>query len=88
MACRRSIICACSDDRWQDGIQEGCQDGVSLLEAGLSLLRGTLSVHACMTCVLVKVEPTGLANIRSDQEKGFDGNESGFGCFALQLLSR
>lgn len=39
MVGRRSVIGACGDDRWQNGVQEGYQDGVSLPEAGLFLLR-------------------------------------------------
>ncbi len=39
MVGRRSVIRACSDDRWQGSVQEGYQDGVSLLEAGLFFLR-------------------------------------------------
>ena len=75
MGCRRSVIRACGDDRWQDGIQEGYQDSVGLLEAGLFFLRGTLSIHACMMCLLVKIEPTGLATNRPDQHKGLTDQE-------------
>ncbi len=83
MVCGRSVIRACGDDRWQNSVQEGYQDGISLLEAGLFLLRGNLSVHACMMSVLVKVQPTDFASSRCDEQKGFHGIEAGFGCFAF-----